>query len=85
MQTQVQNAKQADGNYDFSGSFAPMASLFQETDIVCVNFEGAMAGADAGYSEPRPTAPPARVTSASTVGFPLESRISLPVTFSICK
>lgn len=58
MQTQVQNAKQADGNYDFSGSFAPMEGLFQETDIVCVNFEGAMAGADAGYSEPRPTAPP---------------------------
>ena len=58
MQTQVQNAKQADGTYDFSGSFAPMEALFAETGAVCVNFEGAMAGAEAGYSEPRPTAPP---------------------------
>ena len=32
---------------------------------------------------PRPTTPPARTTSASTVGFPLESRISLPFTSSI--
>lgn len=31
MQTQVQNAKQADGTYDFSGSFAPMEALFAET------------------------------------------------------
>ena len=59
MQTQVQNAKQADGSYDFSGSFMPMEPIFAETDVVAVNFEGAMAGAEAGYSEPRPTAPPA--------------------------
>lgn len=58
MQTQVRNAEQADGTYDFSGSFAPMESVFAETDVVCVNFEGAMAGEAAGYSEPRPTAPP---------------------------
>ena len=34
---------------------------------------------------PRPTVPSARYTSASTVGFPLESRISLPITFSISR
>ena len=34
---------------------------------------------------PRPTVPPAKYTSASTVGFPLESIISLPTTFSISK
>ena len=34
---------------------------------------------------PLATAPPARCTSASTVGFPLESIISRPITFSISK
>ena len=34
---------------------------------------------------PLPTVPSARTTSASTVGFPLESSISLPITFSIYK
>ena len=34
---------------------------------------------------PPPTVPSARYTSASTVGFPLESIISLPTTFSISK
>ena len=34
---------------------------------------------------PRPIVPSTRYTSASTVGFPLESRISLPTTFSISK
>lgn len=58
MQTQVQNAKQADGTYDFSGSFAQMQPLFQSVDLMCVNFEGTLAGADAGYSLPRPAAPP---------------------------
>ena len=34
---------------------------------------------------PLPTVPSIRYTSASTVGFPLESRISLPITFSISR
>ena len=34
---------------------------------------------------PLPTVPSARYTSASTVGFPLESNISLPTTFSISR
>ena len=34
---------------------------------------------------PLATVPSIRYTSASTVGFPLESRISLPITFSISK
>ena len=34
---------------------------------------------------PLPTVPSARYTSASTVGFPLESNISLPITFSISR
>mgnify|MGYP007133014786 CR=1 FL=1 len=34
---------------------------------------------------PHPTVPSSRYTSASTVGFPLESRISLPTTFSISR
>ena len=34
---------------------------------------------------PLPTVPSTRYTSASTVGFPLESKISRPTTFSISK
>ena len=34
---------------------------------------------------PLATVPSAKVISASTVGFPLESKISLPTTFSISK
>ena len=34
---------------------------------------------------PLPTVPSERYTSASTVGFPLESNISLPITFSISR
>ncbi|MBE5785403.1 MAG: CapA family protein [Clostridiales bacterium] len=58
MEVQINNAKRPDGSYDFTGSFLPMAALFAETDMVCVNFEGALAGEEAGYSKPRPTAPP---------------------------
>ena len=34
---------------------------------------------------PLPIVPSFKMTSASTVGFPLESKISLPITFSIVK
>lgn len=58
METQINNAKQADGSYDFTGSFLPVRDLFMQADMMCVNFEGALAGEEAGYSKPRPTAPP---------------------------
>ena len=34
-------------------------------------------------AQPLPTVPSAKITSASTVGLPRESMISLPITFSI--
>lgn len=63
METQINNARQPDGSYDFTGSFLPVKDLFMQADMMCVNFEGALAGEEAGYSKPRPTAPPPTETN----------------------
>ena len=58
-------------------AIAAVADVVRRPEVVLVD---APLGADA-----LPTVPSTRVTSASTVGFPLESRISRPVTFSISR
>lgn len=57
MTSQISNAKQDDGGYDFTDSFRAMQPLFESVDIMAGNFEGTFAGEEAGYTQPRPEAP----------------------------
>ena len=59
MQSQVGGAwneqKQA---YDFTPSFRGMQGYFQGADLLCGNLETPIAGEEAGYTGPAPSAPP---------------------------
>lgn len=59
MPVQIDNARQDDGTYDFAPSFAPMEHVFASVDLMVGNLEMPLAGAEAKYSMPRPSAPPA--------------------------
>ena len=58
MTSQISTAKQEDGSYDFTDSFRVIQPLFESVDIMAGNFEGTLAGEEAGYTERRPEAPP---------------------------
>jgi len=57
MQSQINAAKQDDGGYDFSRSFDSMRNVFAGVELMVGNLELPLAGAEAGYSQPRPQAP----------------------------
>lgn len=57
MQAQITAARTGSG-YDFKDMFRPMQGLFESVDFMLLNFEGTLAGAEAGYTEPKPTAIP---------------------------
>ena len=58
MTSQISTAKQEDGSYDFTDSFRVIQPLFESVDIMAGNFEGTLAGEEAGYTQKRPEAPP---------------------------
>ncbi len=58
MTGQISEAR-TDTGYDFSNCFADVAPLFDSVDVMCANFECTLAGAEAGYTQPRATVPPA--------------------------
>ena len=58
MTSQISTAKQEDGGYDFTDSFRVMQPLFESVDVMAGNFEGTLAGEEAGYTQKRPEAPP---------------------------
>ncbi|MBQ4611117.1 MAG: CapA family protein [Clostridia bacterium] len=58
MTSQISTAKQEDGSYDFTDSFRVMQPLFESVDVMAGNFEGTLAGEEAGYTQKRPEAPP---------------------------
>ena len=62
MSLQIARA-QTDTGYDFSASFAPMLDVFASVDFLCGNFECTLAGEEAGWSQPKQTAPPATETN----------------------
>lgn len=43
----------SDGEYDFTHSFVGVQTMFRSIDLMCGNFEGAMAGESVGYSNGR--------------------------------
>lgn len=65
MTSQITAAKKSDGSYDFSPSFSHMKDIFASFDYVCGNFECTLAGAEAGYTEPKPSRDPAETPSDS--------------------
>lgn len=58
MQAQIAAANTGSG-YDFKDMFRPMQALFESVDFMVLNFEGTLAGAAAGYTQPKPTEIPA--------------------------
>ncbi|HWS30953.1 MAG TPA: CapA family protein [Clostridia bacterium] len=72
MESQIKTARTKAG-YDFTRSFKPMRSLFESVDLMCGNFEGALAGEDAGYSEPRATQEPLSELNPSPTVPPFQS------------
>lgn len=58
MTSQIDAAEQQDGSYDFTDSFRIIQPLFESVDIMAGNFEGTLAGEEAGYTQRRPEAPP---------------------------
>ncbi len=54
MQSQIAAARKSGGGYDFTSQFRPMQGLFESVDFMLLNFEGTLAGKDAGYTGPKP-------------------------------
>ena len=65
--SQLQDALQDDGTYNFLPSFAPVASLLTEADLTVGNFEANFGSDPAGYPDFR--APEALATTLSGLGF----------------
>lgn len=76
MQSQVNAARKPDGGYDFKDTFRPMQGLFESVDFMVLNFEGTLAGEEAGYTQPKPTAIPA--TPENPNPRPLYQRLNAP-------
>ena len=72
MTRQISDAKTETG-YDFSQSFLPMKDVFESVDVMCADFEGTLAGEDAGYTQPRETETPATELNPNPTRPPMQS------------